>query len=101
MVSTSASARHHSEIQRYLRNVMSIRLLMSALSFVLLAAVLYSIGLTGLLVPGFFLMVLTSYSSLLRNGLYAVQQLGYEAIAVVLVTPLNFVGNKLWSFRRR
>jgi len=24
-----------------------------------------------------------------------------QAIAVVLVTPLNFVGNKLWSFRGR
>jgi putative flippase GtrA len=24
-----------------------------------------------------------------------------QAIAVVLVTPLNFLGNKLWSFRRR
>jgi putative flippase GtrA len=24
-----------------------------------------------------------------------------QAIAVVLVTPLNFVGNKLWSFRRK
>jgi len=24
-----------------------------------------------------------------------------QAIAVVLVTPLNFVGNKLWSFRVR
>ena len=24
-----------------------------------------------------------------------------QAVAVVLVTPLNFVGNKLWSFRRR
>ena len=23
-----------------------------------------------------------------------------QAVAVVLVTPLNFVGNKLWSFRR-
>jgi putative flippase GtrA len=23
-----------------------------------------------------------------------------QAIAVVLVTPLNFLGNKLWSFRR-
>src|SRR5437660_8409632 len=78
------AARHHSEIQRYLRNVMSIRLVMSVLSLLLLAAVLYSIGLTGLLVPGFFLMVLTSYSSLLRNGLYAVQQLGYEATAFVL-----------------
>ncbi|HEY6584982.1 MAG TPA: GtrA family protein [Gaiellaceae bacterium] len=24
-----------------------------------------------------------------------------QAIAVILVTPLNFVGNKLWSFRRK
>jgi putative flippase GtrA len=23
-----------------------------------------------------------------------------EAIAIILVTPLNFLGNKLWSFRR-
>jgi putative flippase GtrA len=23
-----------------------------------------------------------------------------QAIAIVLVTPINFVGNKLWSFRR-
>lgn len=28
-------------------------------------------------------------------------KLGGQAIAIVLVTPLNFVGNKLWSFRRR
>ncbi len=24
-----------------------------------------------------------------------------QAVAVVLVTPINFVGNKLWSFKRR
>ena len=24
-----------------------------------------------------------------------------QAIAIVLVTPMNFLGNKLWSFRRR
>ena len=24
-----------------------------------------------------------------------------QAIAIVIVTPLNFLGNKLWSFRRR
>ena len=24
-----------------------------------------------------------------------------QAIAIILVTPLNFVGNKLWSFRSR
>jgi len=23
-----------------------------------------------------------------------------QAVAIVLVTPLNFIGNKLWSFRR-
>ncbi|HSS60971.1 MAG TPA: flippase [Candidatus Limnocylindrales bacterium] len=77
-------ARHHDEIQRYMRNVMSVRLLMSAAALVLLAALVVPVGLGSLLLPGFVLMVLTSYSTLLRNGLYAVQQLGYEALAVVL-----------------
>jgi O-antigen/teichoic acid export membrane protein len=77
-------ARHPTEIQRYLRNVMSLRLLMSVVSLGLLAIALAANGLASLLVPAFVLMVLTSYSTLLRNGLYAVQKLGYEAIAVVL-----------------
>ena len=77
-------ARHHDEIQRYLRNVMSIRLVMSALAFVLLAALVIPLGLGDLLLPGFVLMVFTSYGTLLRNGLYAVQQLAFEAIGVVL-----------------
>ena len=38
--------------------------------------------------------------------LYVLVQLGVgevpaQAIAIVLVTPVNFVGNKLWSFRSR
>jgi len=77
-------ARHPAEIQRYLRNVMSVRLLLSVVSLGLLAAALVFAGLESLLLPAFGLMVLTSYSTLLRNGLYAVQRLGYEAIAVVL-----------------
>ena len=77
-------ARHHDQIQRYLRNVMSLRLIMSAASVVVLAVLLVPLRLENLLVPGFVLMVLTSYSTLLRNGLYAVQQLGFEAVAVVL-----------------
>lgn len=77
-------ARHHAEIQRYLRNVMSIRLLMSALALALLAALVLPLGLGDLLIPGWVLMVFTSYATLLRNGLYAVQQLGYEAIGVIL-----------------
>ena len=35
---------------------------------------------------------------LVRAGLTEVPA---QALAIVLVTPLNFVGNKLWSFRRR
>lgn len=77
-------ARRHDEIQRYMQNVISVRLIMSAAAFVVLAALVIPVGLGYLLVPGFVLMVLTSYSTLLRNALYAVQQLGYEAIAVVL-----------------
>jgi O-antigen/teichoic acid export membrane protein len=77
-------ARHPSEIQRYLRNVMSLRALMAVLSLVVLAVALAVAGLKDLLVPGFVLMVLTSYSSLLRNTLYAVQRLGLEAVAVIL-----------------
>ena len=77
-------ARHPADIQRYLRNVMSLRLLMAVGSFVILAIALAIAGLGSLLVPGFVLMVLTSYSTLLRNTLYAVQRLGYEAVAVVL-----------------
>src|SRR2546430_16339559 len=89
-------ARHHDQIQRFLRNVMSIRLLMSVVALLLLSALVYPIGLGDLIVPGFVLMVLTSYSTLLRNGLYAVQQLGFEATPVVLrrsvLLPLGLHG---------
>ena len=77
-------ARHPNEVQRYLRNVMSLRAMMSVASLALLGLVLYVAGLANLLAPAFVLMVLTSYSTLLRNTLYAVQRLGFEAIAVVL-----------------
>jgi putative flippase GtrA len=32
---------------------------------------------------------------------FGLDKIPAQAIAVILVTPLNFVGNKLWSFRRR
>jgi putative flippase GtrA len=35
---------------------------------------------------------------LIRLGL---REIPAQAIAIVLVTPVNFVGNKLWTFRRR
>ena len=91
-------ARHHDEIQRYLRNVMSLRLLMSIAAFLLLAALVSLLGLSDLFVPGFVLMVLNSYATLLRNGLYAVQQLRLEAVAVVLES-LVLLGLVLYGSR--
>jgi dolichol-phosphate mannosyltransferase len=39
---------------------------------------------------------------LILHGLVAggMDKIAAQALAVILVTPLNFVGNKLWSFRR-
>ena len=40
---------------------------------------------------------------LVLEGLVALglEEIPAQAIAIVLVTPLNFVGNKVWSFRRK
>ena len=48
-------ARDKASIQRYLRNVMSLRALMAVVAFVILAGALGVAGLGGLLVPGFAL----------------------------------------------
>ena len=41
---------------------------------------------------------LAALELLIALGLSAIPA---QAIAIVLVTPINFVGNKLWTFRRR
>jgi O-antigen/teichoic acid export membrane protein len=84
-------ARDHGQIQRYLRNVMSVRAVMSVVSIGVLAVLVIPLGLRDLLLPGIALMVLTSYSTLLRNSLYAMQQLGFEAVAVVLESAVLLV----------
>jgi putative flippase GtrA len=40
---------------------------------------------------------------LVLRGLVAVglDEIAAQAIAIILVTPLNFLGNKLWSFRHK
>jgi putative flippase GtrA len=40
---------------------------------------------------------------LVLDGLVAfgMEKIPAQAIAVLVVTPLNFIGNKLWSFRRK
>jgi putative flippase GtrA len=52
----------------------------------------------------FLVVALVAYGAnlVLLSGLIALgeDKVLAQAIAVVLVTPLNFLGNKLWSFRR-
>jgi O-antigen/teichoic acid export membrane protein len=81
-------ARRPSEIERYLQNLMSARLILAVIALPFLAAALYFLRLSDLLVPGYVLMVLTSYANLLRYTLYALQRLGFEAIAIVLESLL-------------
>jgi len=81
-------ARRPSEIERYLQNLMSARLILAVIALPVLAAALYFLRLSDLLIPGYLLMVLTSYANLLRYTLYALQRLGFEAIAIVLESLL-------------
>ena len=78
------SARRLEQLEAYLRNVLSIRVLLSVAGFGILAAVLTIPGLEDLLVPGFALMTLGAYSNLLRGAFYATGRLGYEAVDIVL-----------------
>ena len=53
----------------------------------------------------FLVVAVIAYGAnlLLLTGLVevaGVDKIVAQAIAIVLVTPLNFIGNKLWSFRR-
>lgn len=78
------AARHPDEISRFLSNLVTLRLGMGVLAFGVLAAVLWPFGLEYLLIPGFLLMLLQSFSGLLRQTFYARQQVRYEAIGIVL-----------------
>lgn len=76
-------ARHPELIDRYLNTVMSSKLLLLVASLPLLAATLFIAGLQSLLLPTFAVLVLSGYSLLLRNTLYALQRLGWEIASII------------------
>ena len=52
----------------------------------------------------FFVAVLALVANLVALEVliaFGLPEITAQAIAIVLVTPINFVGNKLWTFRRR
>lgn len=78
------AARRPMEISRYLSNLVSVRLILALVALCVFASVLWLFGKAEFILPGFVMMVLSSYASLLRGTLYAVQRLGFEAVAIVL-----------------
>ena len=80
------AARHRDQISRYLSNLISVRVLSALVALGVLSGILWAKGAQAYIVPGFLMMVLASYATLLRGTLYAVQRLGFEAMAIVLET---------------
>ncbi len=80
---TREAARDPGRLPEYLANLLSGKLLLAAAAFVLLAIALSLTGLGDLLLPGGVLLVLTTYSTLLRNTFYALGRLEFEAIAIL------------------
>ena len=90
------AARRPEDLSRYLNALLSGRLGFAFLALIVFSAFLALTGKLSFLLPAFLMMVLASYSNLLRGALYAVQRLGFEAIAIVLeslvLLGLVFVG---------
>ncbi len=78
------AARNPGEVSRYLGNLVTLRLLMGAVAFAVLALALLPYGLEYLAVPGFLMLLLQSYSGLLRQTFYAKQRVGFEAVGILL-----------------
>ncbi len=92
-------ARDVRSIGRFWNNIASVKLLGSAVSLPLLLGFLYLAGLRSLLLPSFAILILSGYQLLLRNTLYAMQQLTFEIIEIVpetlVVLALVLVGAHL------
>jgi O-antigen/teichoic acid export membrane protein len=78
------AARNPGELSRYLNSLLSGRLVFGLLALIAFTALLAATGKLAFLLPAFLMMTLSSYSNLLRGALYAVQKLGFEAVAIVL-----------------
>ena len=83
-------ARHTDQLSRYWNNVASVKLVGAVIGIPLLLGALYVAGVTSLLLPAFAILVLSGYQLLLRNTLYAMQQLTFEIIEIVPETLVVF-----------
>jgi O-antigen/teichoic acid export membrane protein len=85
---TREAAREPDRLPDFLATLLSGKLLLGAGASLALAAALVFAGLGSLIVPGAALLVLTTYSNLVRNSFYALGRLEFEAFAILLETVL-------------
>jgi O-antigen/teichoic acid export membrane protein len=89
-------ARHTDQLARYWNNIASVKLVGAVIGIPLLLGALYVAGVTSLFLPAFAILVLSGYQLLLRNTLYAMQQLTFEIIEIIpetlIVLALVLVG---------
>ncbi|MGH7862765.1 MAG: flippase [Candidatus Dormibacteraceae bacterium] len=77
-------AREPTQIGRFLSNLATARGFFALVALAVFGVVLAFQGKAEYIVPGFFMMLLSSYSGLLRGAFYAVRRLGLEAVAIIL-----------------
>jgi O-antigen/teichoic acid export membrane protein len=90
------AARRPAQLETYLSRLATGRLGFALLSLGFFSLFLWIQGLLPFLLPAYLMMVLSSYAGLLRGSLYAVQRLGYEAVAIVLDSAI-LLGLVLWG----
>lgn len=80
---TREAAREPQRRSLYLSTLLAGKLALSALAFAIMAVALAGSHLGGLIVPGGVLLVVTTYSALLRNTFYAAGRLELEMAAIL------------------
>lgn len=88
---TREVARHPDTQSRFLGTVFMGKLPLAAVAVVIFGIALASAGLGDLLLPAAALLVLTTYSQLLRNTFFAVGRVEFEAIAIICETTIQAV----------
>jgi O-antigen/teichoic acid export membrane protein len=86
---TREAARTPGRIPEFLGTLLSGKVVLAVAASLVLAVALGFAGLGGLVVPGAVLLVVTTYSSLLRNTFYARGRMEFEAVAIVAETAIQ------------
>jgi O-antigen/teichoic acid export membrane protein len=84
------AARRPHLVSHYLSRLVTGRIGFAVLALAVFGGILAWRGQLPYLLPAYLLMVLTSYSNLLRASLYALQRLRFEAAAIVIESVLLF-----------